>query len=62
MNGRALWFEDGYDLFGNFNISNSYRNVSVPIVNFVSGVDYTGFAPIPVSTDQRSDRGDGWQQ
>jgi hypothetical protein len=50
MNGRALWFEDGYDLFGNFNISNSYRNVSVPIVNFVSGVDYAGFAPIPIST------------
>lgn len=50
MNGRALWFEDGYDLFGNFNISYSYRNVSVPIVNFVSGVDYTGFSPVPVST------------
>jgi hypothetical protein len=55
MNGRALWYEDGYDLYGNgagayVNISNAYRNVSVPIVNFVSGVDYTGFSPIPIST------------
>jgi hypothetical protein len=55
MNGRALWYEDGYDLYGDgagafVNISNAYRNVSAPIVGFVSGVDYTGFSPIPINT------------
>ena len=57
MNGRMLWFEDGYDQFHfladgvtRLNLHDGYANASAPVAAFLQGVDYSGFAPITLVT------------
>lgn len=55
---RMLWFEDGYDKYHfnppclpnpeteRLNLRSTYHDASLPVVQFLQGVDYTGFEPI----------------
>jgi hypothetical protein len=49
MNGRALWWEDGVGIFfPSLGIPwmKKYETEERPAVNFVAGVDFTGFKPL----------------
>ncbi len=49
MNGRALWWEDGVGIyFQNLGIPwmQKYETAELPAVNFVNGVDFSGFQPL----------------
>ena len=52
MNGRMLWFEDGYDVYHQnvdgspLDLQTGYKDASQPLVRFVQGVDYSGFEPV----------------
>lgn len=46
MNGRALWWQDGYDQFEWADLCRHYHQAAAPAAAFVRGVDYTGFAPV----------------
>ena len=51
MNGRALWWEDGYALyFPNLSWGwiQKYYDAELPAAKFVSGVDFSGFKPLNV--------------
>ena len=51
MNGRALWWEDGYGLFFQqlrMIWVNKYADAELPAVRFTSNVDFTGFQPLSV--------------
>lgn len=50
-NGRALWWEDGYDILQNPDTGGpafvaSYPGVETPVVRFLDGVDVAGFGPL----------------
>lgn len=52
MNGRALWWNDGY-AFYSFNDRNAalqemqkYATIEQPVANFVDGIDFSGFTPL----------------
>ncbi|MCX7009268.1 MAG: hypothetical protein NTY53_18820 [Kiritimatiellaeota bacterium] len=47
MNGRALWWQDGYDRFEQADLCCHYHEVAVSAAAFVREMDYTGFAPVP---------------
>ena len=47
MNGRALWWQDGYDQFEKADLCNHYQQAAAPAAVFVRTVDFTGFAPVP---------------
>ena len=47
MNGRALWWQDGYDQFEKADLCCHYHQAAAPAAAFVRGVDFTGFAPVP---------------
>jgi hypothetical protein len=47
MNGRALWWQDGYDQFEKADLCRHYHQAAASAAAFVRGVDYTGFAPVP---------------
>ena len=47
MNGRALWWQDGYDQFEKADVCRDYHEAAVTAVAFVRGVDFTDFAPVP---------------
>lgn len=47
MNGRSLWWQDGYDQFEKADLCSRYEQVAAPAAAFVKGTDYTGFVPIP---------------
>jgi len=47
MNGRALWWQDGYDQFENTDLCRRYHQAAAMAAAFVSNADYTGFAPVP---------------
>ncbi|MHC1782370.1 MAG: hypothetical protein AB9891_06335 [Anaerolineaceae bacterium] len=49
MNGRALWWEDGVAIYFpqlNLPFIRKYANAEEPVVNFVAGVDFSGFKPL----------------
>jgi len=46
MNGRMLWWYDGYDMFENVDLCSHYQQVAIPAVEFVRGIDYSGFVPV----------------
>jgi hypothetical protein len=46
MNGRMLWWQDGYDQFENADLCRHYHQAAAPAAAFVAGVDFTGFAPV----------------
>jgi hypothetical protein len=47
MNGRMLWWQDGYDQFEKADLCRHYHQAAAPAAAFVRGVDYAGFGPIP---------------
>jgi len=49
MNGRMLWWEDGYDQYSRLDVRTRYRHASRPVARFVEGVDFAGFRPIEAS-------------
>jgi hypothetical protein len=46
MNGRMLWWEDGYDQFEKADLCRLYQQAAAPAAGFVRDVDYTGFKPV----------------
>ena len=46
MNGRMLWWEDGYDQFEKADLCSRYAKIAATAVAFVQGVDYMTFAPL----------------
>jgi hypothetical protein len=55
MNGRSLWAEDGYAVYWDANDRTKSWNymqrlidLERPAVDFVEGVDFTGYRPLPV--------------
>ena len=47
MNGRMLWWQDGYDQFEHADLCRHYDEAAAPAAAFVRGVDCAGFAPVP---------------
>ncbi len=50
MNGRALWWEDGYGIYFpalGMRWVYMYNDVEAPVLRFAEGMDMTGFKPIP---------------
>ena len=47
MNGRALWWQDGYDQFEKADLCRHYHQAAATAAAFVRAVDYTGFVPVP---------------
>jgi len=47
MNGRMLWWQDGYDQFEKADLCRHYHEAAAPAAAFVRSVDYTGFGPVP---------------
>jgi hypothetical protein len=46
MNGRMLWWQDGYDQFEKADLCRHYHQAAAPAAAFVRGVDCTGFEPV----------------
>jgi hypothetical protein len=46
MNGRMLWWQDGYDQFENADLNRHYQQAAAPVAAFVDGIDFTDFAPV----------------
>lgn len=47
MNGRMLWWQDGYDQFEKADLCRDYQQAAAGAAAFVRDVDYTGFGPFP---------------
>ena len=52
MNGRALWWQDGYDQFEKASLCRGYDDAAATAAVFVRDVDFTGFAPISCEVTQ----------
>jgi len=46
MNGRMLWWQDGYDQFEKADLCRHYQQAAATAASFVRGIDFTGFTPI----------------
>ncbi|MEI7947085.1 MAG: cellulase family glycosylhydrolase [bacterium] len=46
MNGRMLWWQDGYDLFEKVDLCSQYEKVAAPAVAFLRDIDFNGFKPV----------------
>jgi hypothetical protein len=52
MNGRALWTEDGYEIYGApttaeaMAFMQTYATTELPLAQFTSGIDFSGFGPL----------------
>ncbi|MGD8238693.1 MAG: hypothetical protein PVH68_09090 [Armatimonadota bacterium] len=46
MNGRMLWWEDGYDQYARLDLRTRHRDASAPAARFVEGVDFARFTPV----------------
>ena len=53
MNGRMLWWQDGYDRFEKADLCGHYHDAAAPAAAFVRGVDFTGFEPIQCELSPR---------
>lgn len=45
MNGRMLWWQDGYDLFEQADLCSHYEQVAAPAAEFVHDIDFRNFVP-----------------
>jgi hypothetical protein len=55
MNGRGLWFEDGYAIYSYdrataFDKMRAFATAELPVARFVEGVNFAGFKPLPART------------
>jgi hypothetical protein len=46
MNGRMLWWQDGYDQYEKADLCRHYHEAAAPAASFVRGVNFTGFGPV----------------
>ena len=46
MNGRMLWWQDGYDIFEKVDLRSQYEQVAAPAVAFLQDIDFNGFKPV----------------
>ena len=46
MNGRALWWQDGYDQFEKAELCRHYHQAAMPAALLVRGIDFSGFVPV----------------
>jgi hypothetical protein len=56
MNGRALWWEDGYGLYIQglgMPYIQKYTDLEAPVLRFAEGLDMTGFKPVPARTSSK---------
>jgi hypothetical protein len=53
MNGRMLWWQDGYDQFENADLCRHYQETAASAAAFVRGVDFSGFAPVTCEVSDR---------
>jgi hypothetical protein len=49
MNGRMLWWQDGWDQFEKADVCRHYERAAAPAAAFVKGIDFTDFAPVACS-------------
>jgi hypothetical protein len=49
MNGRMLWWEDGYDRYQQLDLRAKHALAAKPVAAFAAGVDFTGFRPVEVA-------------
>lgn len=49
MNGRMLWWEDGYDRYQQLGLRAKSAHAATPAAVFVRGLDFTGFRPVAVA-------------
>jgi hypothetical protein len=47
MNGRMLWWQDGYDQFEKADLCRHYQQAAMTAASFVRGIDFTDFSPVP---------------
>lgn len=47
MNGRALWWQDGYDQFEQADLCRQQHRAAAMAAAFVKDVDFSGFEPVP---------------
>jgi hypothetical protein len=47
MNGRMLWWQDGYDQFEKVDLCRHYQQAAATASSFVRGIDFADFAPVP---------------
>lgn len=52
MNGRALWWQDGYDQFEKADLCRHYHRAAEVAAAFVAEVDFTGFVPVDCTPSQ----------
>jgi hypothetical protein len=50
LNGRMLWWQDGYDQFEKADLCRHYQKIAVSAALFVKDVDYSGLAPVECAT------------
>jgi hypothetical protein len=46
LNGRMLWWQDGYDQFEKADLCRHYQKIAVPAVQFAEDLDCSGLAPV----------------
>jgi hypothetical protein len=47
MNGRMLWWQDGYDQFEGVDVCRHYQQAAAAAASFVADVDFLNVAPLP---------------
>jgi hypothetical protein len=50
MNGRMLWWEDGYDLYYKLDLHTKYSHAAAPVARFLKDVERDGFEPLETGT------------
>jgi len=50
LSARMFWWEDGYARYSGLDLSPAYQDVSAPLVQFMDGIDFSGFQPLEVKT------------
>ena len=48
MNGRMLWWEDGYDKYEHADIAGRYEDAAAPMARFVKGISFKDLKPADV--------------
>jgi hypothetical protein len=48
MNGRMLWWEDGYDKYEHADIAGRYEDAAAPMARFVKGISFNDLKPAQV--------------
>jgi hypothetical protein len=52
MNGRMLWWEDGYDKYEHADIAGRYEAAAAPMARFVTGISFKDLKPADIMLSQ----------